>query len=62
MLRADKTWANLRDNFEHAHQNLRTIRGKTMRVMAFQYGNMLITQVLEDVKVVKEDVVQEMEE
>ena len=46
MLRVAKTWANLKDHFEHTHQSLRTTRGKTMRSMAYQHANMLATQVL----------------
>ena len=60
MLRADKTWVNLKNHFEHAHQSLRTTRGKTMRSMAFQHKNMIATQVLSEVKAVKEDVIQAM--
>ena len=62
MLRADKTWENLKNHFEHAHQSLRTTRGKMMRSMAFRHVNMLATQVLAEVKVVKEDVLEIMEE
>ena len=62
MLRADKTWENLKDHFEHAHQSLRTTRGKTMRSMAFQHANMLATQVLAEVKEVEEDFLHAMEE
>ena len=62
MLRVDKTWANLKDHFEHAHQSLRTMRGKMMRSMVYQHAIMLATQVLAEVKTVKEDVLQAMEE
>ena len=62
MLRTDKKWANLKDHFEYAHQSLRTTRGKTMRSMSFQHENMLATQVLAEVKALKEDVIQAMEE
>ena len=62
MLRADKTWENLKDYFEHAHQSLRTTRGKTMKSMAFQHANILTTQVLAQVKAVKGDVLYAIEE
>ena len=54
--------ANLKDHFEHAYQILRTTRGKTMRSMVFQHANMLVIKVLVEIKAVKEDVLQIMEE
>ena len=62
MLSVDKTWANLKDHFEHAHQSLRTPRGKMMRSMTYQHANMLATQVLAELKAVKEDVIHAKEE
>ena len=62
ILREDKTWENLKDYFEHAHQSLRITTGKTMRSMAFQHANILATQALAEVKAVKEDILQAMEE
>ena len=62
ILRADKTWANLKEHFEHAHQSLRTTRGKMMRSMTIQHANMLAPQLLTEIKAVKEDVLQAMEE
>ena len=56
MLREDKMWTNLKDNFEYAHQSLRTTRGKTLRSMAFQHANILAIQVLAEVKALKKDV------
>ena len=62
MLRAYKTWANLKEHFEHAHQSLRTTRGKMMRSMTIQHANILAPQLLTEVKAVKKDVLQVIEE
>ena len=62
ILRENKTWANLKDYFQHARQSLRITRGNTMRGMAYQHANILATQVLLEVKVVKECVLQAIEE
>ena len=62
MLRADKTLTNLKDHFEHAHQSLRSMRGKLMRSTSYQNTNMLTIHVLAEVKAVKEGVLQAMEE
>ena len=62
MFRADNIWKILKDQFEHVHQRLHTTRGNTVSSMAFQHVNMLATQVLVEVKAVKEDVPQTIED
>ena len=62
MLRADKTSSNIKDHFGHAHQSLRTTRGKTMSIISFQHANMLTRQLLAEVKAVKKDILQAIEE
>ena len=62
ILRENKTWANLKDYFQHARQSLRITRGNTMRGMAYQHANILATQVLAEVNTIKESILQEMEE
>ena len=61
-VRSDKTWDNFNTHFEEALKNLRTRRGKTMKIILYHYASMLATQVLTEVKEVKEGVLQVMEE
>ena len=60
-LQVDKTWDNLKTYFEDAHKIVCTMRGKTMKIMAYHHTNMLAIQVLVEVKAVKENMLQKTE-
>ena len=51
----DKTWPNFMAHFDQEHQALREVRGVTMRSTAF-HANAVTTEVLEEIRDVKESV------
>ena len=51
----DKTWINFMSHFDKEHQALREVRGVTMRSTAF-HANAVTTEVLEEIRDVKETV------
>lgn len=57
----EKTWTNLKQQFENAHKALRLVRGKTMQDTNYHQANHMAAQVLSEIKEVQNTVLQALD-
>jgi hypothetical protein len=57
----EKTWESFKEHFEIEHQELKTVRGKTMQSTAFHHANLMSSQVLQEVQSIQHQVTEALE-